>query len=211
MTSPSLTLRPRKQPSQARAAFTVDAILEATVHILEASPDGQFTTKQVAERSGVSIGSLYQYFPNKQALVAELVRRKLALLVDATRKACETAPAGYEEALRHVIANIIAEKQRNMRQSLALSPVMTGFEVQAIVRDYTAQVYDSLQTCIETRLDRALTPAEVDRLGIAINAVEGALSVMVKSDPNKLTQVGLIETLHRMFVATLGINTQDRS
>lgn len=122
------TTSPKKTPVQERSTFTVDAILEATVHILKQAADGQFTTKQVAERSGVSIGSLYQYFPNKQALVAELVRRKLALLVEATKEACEAAPADYDAAIHFVIGRIIDAKLRHLDVSLALAPVMAGTE-----------------------------------------------------------------------------------
>ena len=210
MTDATQQLRPRKQPSQKRSAFTVDAILEATVHILEASPDGQFTTKQVAERSGVSIGSLYQYFPNKQALVAELVRRKLELLVEAATDACATAPPEYDAALHYVISRIIEEKVRNLRLAIALAPVMTGIEVQPIVRDYTGRVFATVQNCIEERLGTALTPAETGRLQIAMNAVEGALSVMVKTDPTELRQEGLADTLYRMFRAVLDLSSDNQ-
>ena len=205
MTSPVVQLRPRKQPSQERSAFTVDAILEATVHILEHAKDGQFTTKQVAERSGVSIGSLYQYFPNKQALVAELVRRKLTLLVNAATQACVDAPPDYDAALHYVISRIIAEKRENLRLSIALMPVMAEIEVQPIVRDYTGRVFAVVRVCIEDRIARPLSTAETGRLHIAMDAIEGALSVMIKTDPTQLRQDGLSDTLYRMFRATLDI------
>ncbi|MFT3711148.1 MAG: TetR/AcrR family transcriptional regulator [Archangium sp.] len=54
---------------------TVDAILQAAAYILQKYGWAGFTTNLVAERAGVNIGSLYQYFPNKQAIVAELQRR----------------------------------------------------------------------------------------------------------------------------------------
>jgi AcrR family transcriptional regulator len=63
---------PRKLPRQERAQATVEAILTATTHILTESGYDQFTTNRVAERAGVSIGSLYQYFPNKDALIFAL-------------------------------------------------------------------------------------------------------------------------------------------
>lgn len=104
--------------------MTVDAILEATVHILEGSKSGEFTTKQVAERAGVSIGSLYQYFPNKQALVAEMIRRKMQALVSIAEIACRDAPDGITEALEFVLDAIIAEKKRTINLSLALHEIM---------------------------------------------------------------------------------------
>ncbi|MEC7524671.1 MAG: TetR/AcrR family transcriptional regulator [Myxococcota bacterium] len=66
---------PRKRPRQARSKATVDAILEATAQVLVAEGYDKTSTNRVAERAGVSVGSVYQYFPNKEALVGELVDR----------------------------------------------------------------------------------------------------------------------------------------
>ena len=66
---------PKKVPGQRRSRATVDAILQAAAQILEREGFRRLTTNRVAERAGVSISSLYQYFPNKQALVHELERR----------------------------------------------------------------------------------------------------------------------------------------
>jgi AcrR family transcriptional regulator len=66
---------PRKQPRQARSKATVDTILEATARVLIKHGYDGLTTNAVAVAAGVSIGSLYQYFPNKEALVAGLIAR----------------------------------------------------------------------------------------------------------------------------------------
>jgi len=68
-------LRPRKLPTQERARVTVDAILEATTYILHKRGLEGLSTNRVAERAGVNIATLYQYFPNKESLLAELGRR----------------------------------------------------------------------------------------------------------------------------------------
>ena len=65
----------RKTPRQERARATVDAILMAAAHILKNEGSGHLTTNRIAEVAGVSIGSLYQYFPNKVAVVAALRER----------------------------------------------------------------------------------------------------------------------------------------
>lgn len=70
-------LKPRKTPSQERAKATVEAILEAAAYILVRDGWEQFTTNRVAERAGVNIASLYQYFPNKDSIVSELQRRHI--------------------------------------------------------------------------------------------------------------------------------------
>ena len=70
--------RPRKAPSQGRAVATVDAILGATARILVTRGYAALTTNHVAKRAGVSIGTLYEWFPGKEALVAGLIDRHLA-------------------------------------------------------------------------------------------------------------------------------------
>jgi AcrR family transcriptional regulator len=62
----------RKQPKQARSAELVATILEAAVQVLRKEGAQRFTTARVAERAGVSIGSVYQYFPNKAAILFRL-------------------------------------------------------------------------------------------------------------------------------------------
>lgn len=76
MTSParkSPQIAPRKRPSQARSERTVELLLEAAARVLQERGLEGYTTNAVAERSGVSVGSLYQYFPNKDALMSALV------------------------------------------------------------------------------------------------------------------------------------------
>lgn len=68
-------LSPRKSPRQSRSAVTVTAILDATARILVERGYAATSTNAVAERAGVSVGSLYQYFPNKDALIAALHAR----------------------------------------------------------------------------------------------------------------------------------------
>jgi AcrR family transcriptional regulator len=69
---PSPSISTRKQPRQVRATELVAAILQAAVQVLASEGAQRFTTTRVAERAGVSVGSLYQYFPNKAALLFRL-------------------------------------------------------------------------------------------------------------------------------------------
>ena len=75
---PGRRLEPRKLPKQARSGATVEAILEAAAQIFERHGYAAGTTNRIAERAGVSIGSLYQYFPNKDAILVALVHQHLA-------------------------------------------------------------------------------------------------------------------------------------
>lgn len=68
----SRSISSRKQPQQARSSELVAAILDAAVQVLAKEGAQRFTTARVAERAGVSVGSLYQYFPNKAAILFRL-------------------------------------------------------------------------------------------------------------------------------------------
>ena len=69
------TLKPRKRPKQQRSRETYDAIVAATTRVLKREGYEKASTNRIAEVAGVSVGSLYQYFPNKQALVIAVVER----------------------------------------------------------------------------------------------------------------------------------------
>jgi AcrR family transcriptional regulator len=66
---------PRKQASQVRSRATVDALIEATARILVSEGFDRSSTNRIAEKAGVSIGSLYQYYPSKEGLVAAVIDR----------------------------------------------------------------------------------------------------------------------------------------
>ena len=100
--------RPRKVPRQARSTNTVDAIVEAAARILERDGHGGFSTNAVAERAGVSVGSLYQYFPRKEALIGSLIAREKGRLIEAMRAAASRPSAA--EALRAVIEACVAHQ-----------------------------------------------------------------------------------------------------
>jgi AcrR family transcriptional regulator len=65
-------IAPRKQPRQGRSQYLVDAIMQAAIRVLTREGARRFTTIRVAEQAGISVGSLYQYFPNKEAILFKL-------------------------------------------------------------------------------------------------------------------------------------------
>jgi len=89
----------RKEPRQARSRATVDAILEAGTQVLGRQGWASFTTNEVAAAAGVSIGSLYQYFPNKLVLVDAIRRRHLADVLAVVRGASEEPAESSVERL----------------------------------------------------------------------------------------------------------------
>ncbi|ENZ1714078.1 TetR family transcriptional regulator [Pseudomonas aeruginosa] len=100
----------RKQPQQARSSELVASILEAAVQVLASEGAQRFTTARVAERAGVSIGSLYQYFPNKAAILFRLQsdewRRTTRLLGEILE---DTARPPLERLRRLVLAFVRSE------------------------------------------------------------------------------------------------------
>jgi AcrR family transcriptional regulator len=116
------TPEPRKKPLQARAIAAVEAMLQAAAHILVHEGYARLTTNRVADLAGVSIGSLYQYFPNKQALIVALQRRhseKQMASFNAAMAAVGTLPA--EQWVAHLIRAIIAGHQDNFPLHVALA------------------------------------------------------------------------------------------
>ncbi len=104
-----IAVKPRKEAHQDRSKATVDAIMRATARILVRKGYDGATTNHIALAAGVSIGSLYQYFPNKEAIVAALLEEHLAEQQEWLRKAMMKAlDQPLEEAARTLIEGLIA-------------------------------------------------------------------------------------------------------
>jgi AcrR family transcriptional regulator len=107
---PKNSLKPRKTPGQQRSAATVAAIVEAAARILETEGFDGYNTNAVAERAGVSIGSLYQYFPNRDAITRALIERETAALL-ADIIAVESETNGHA-ALKQLLAAAVRHQLR---------------------------------------------------------------------------------------------------
>ena len=83
----AIPTNPRKSASQERSRATVQALLDATARVLTQEGYDRASTNRIAATAGVSVGSLYQYFPNKEALVAALVARHNREMLDLLREA----------------------------------------------------------------------------------------------------------------------------
>lgn len=127
-------LEPRKTPRQARSVVTVDAVFEATIQVLLSDGAHRLTTTRVAERAGVSVGTLYQYYPNKQALLYAVLERHLNQLAEVVERTCEQQRhqplALMSQQLVHAF---VAAKTANVDESLALYLVATELNAAKLV------------------------------------------------------------------------------
>lgn len=103
-----LTTRPRKQASQERSRATIDVILSATARVLVKHGYDRASTNKIAEAAGVSVGSLYQYFPSKEALVAAVIERHIGAMADMLQASfIRLAPLPLRKAARELVGLMI--------------------------------------------------------------------------------------------------------
>jgi AcrR family transcriptional regulator len=120
---------PRRRPRQDRARATVDAILGAAIDLLSSRGHTRTSTNQIARRAGVSIGSLYQYFPNKDAIVLALFERhveEIEPVIEASLTELRNPAIGLREALRHMLLSLLALHDAEPQTARALDLLATG-------------------------------------------------------------------------------------
>jgi AcrR family transcriptional regulator len=124
------TVLQRRSPTQARARATIEAIFEATARIIERDGIAALNTNRIAERAGLSIGTLYDYFPNKDAILITMARRRLAQDEFLVRQAI-AAPGPNENASvvrRAVRAMVTLQKDRpKVRRAIMAVHLANGF------------------------------------------------------------------------------------
>ena len=115
------SLKPRKQPVQARSETTVLAIFEASIQVLLSAGYRKFTTTRVAERAGVSVGTLYQYFPNRQSLIRAVLERYLMEMSASIQADCQALRGrSLDESAAGLVDAFIAAKWRRLEVSRAM-------------------------------------------------------------------------------------------
>src|SRR5256885_1206171 len=134
----------RRIPRQARATETVALVLEATAQILEAGGLAAFTTNAVAERAGVSIGTLYQYFADKNAILLALARQEMeATLGEIARAGLDESHPTLEARVRATVRAIVnAFRGRARARKAVVQAILaqgTGIEMMAPVAAFMAR------------------------------------------------------------------------
>ena len=147
----SIARQPRKTPVQARSQATVQAIFQATLQVLLRDGQSRLTTTRVAERAGVSVGTLYQYYPNKQALLTAILAEHMNEVARAVEAACvamQGQPA--TRIVAGVVEAFLDAKLRDMKASAALYAISSNKEGVEVVRTtwrrMRAQLADLLRT-----------------------------------------------------------------
>jgi AcrR family transcriptional regulator len=165
-------LEPRKTPVQARSAASVEAILDATIQVLLRVGKERLTTTRVALRAGVSVGTLYQYFPNKSALLQAALKRHLAEVTEAVELVCEEQEG---ETLRQMVTAVINSflqaKMGDAKTSVALYAVSSDVDGARIAQ----QMRTRFNRAIVRMLATARDPLTTDRQLVA-SMLQGAMT-----------------------------------
>jgi len=201
-------LRPRRQapenkrrmPQQARALETRQAILEAAAQILERDGVGGFTTNAVAERAGVSIGTLYQYFGDKSAIVLALARQEAERILQATLQivAAEESPHG-EARVRLVVRSVIHAFGGRYRARKAIAQAVVASGHGEAVWTPIAQFTDSLARRMGG--PTASQGRNAERAFVISRAVLGAIRAAVIEEQPFLTSRSFEDELVRLVTA----------
>jgi AcrR family transcriptional regulator len=141
---------PRKLPRQDRSRVTVEAILEATTRILVEEGYDKANTNRIAERAGISIGSLYQYFPNKESLIAALMEQhatEMAELIETKLDRLFDSP--LEIAIPEIIIAVVAAHAINPRLHQVLSEEIPCSERSPQMQQADKRITELLRTYLD--------------------------------------------------------------
>jgi len=197
-------LSPRKAPRQSRSQATVTAILDATAHILVERGVAAVSTNAVAERAGVSVGSLYQYFPNKDALIAALHARHGEQMMDVIQRALTKAmDATLDEALGGLIEATVEAHRVDADLHRVLEQQLGNTDKHVLQDEYV----DVMEDRIVALLARHRSEITVTDLRLAsymlMNAAHGLIHVVVLQRPKGVSLKAATQEIVRMMKAYL--------
>jgi AcrR family transcriptional regulator len=179
-TRPQRGLKPRKRPTQERSAALVSAVVAAATRILADEGAARLTTNRIAEVAGVSIGSVYQYFPNKDAIVVAVIAEKMA---DDRRLNNALLARNYDSVVhlaQEFAQTICLHVADSARLMVALMPLLSPLQQEEFVRNGLRDLGKGFQELLQ-RYPEEIRPElhEPQRLEMAVevfsNAIRGAL------------------------------------
>ena len=180
--------KPRKSPSQQRSQLTVAALLKATAHILVKEGYESASTNRIAAAAGVSIGSLYQYFPSKEALVAAVVDRHMQEMLELLRAAVDRVREQPVEAATRELVKVMIDAHR-VDPRLHQSPVEQVPRVGRLenVRAIDREAYTLIRAYLEAHRDE-LRVADLDVASfVCVATVEALTHAAVVNRPEVLS------------------------
>lgn len=156
------TLEPRKRPVQTRSSVTVDALLEATIQVLLESGKERLTTTRVAYRAGVSVGTLYQYFPNKSALLQAALQRHLDTVMNAVEEVCrQQRGKTLSQMATALVYAFLEAKMKNVKTSVALYFASSDLDGIKIARRIAVRMNHALVAMLKTAREGLSTDPEL--------------------------------------------------
>jgi len=197
---------PRKRPRQARSKATVDTILQASARVLVKRGFEGFTTNEVATAAGVSIGSLYQYFPNKEALVAALIIRHVeemsaAILCELTR----VAQLPMAQAVRAVIELTVRAHAIDPELHQVLTEQVPRVGRLAKLRELDAITHRMVAGILAARRSElAIRDPEVASF-VIVSAIEAIVHRAALFSPERLRDPRLIDEASALVTRYLGV------
>ena len=189
----SPTTAVRKAPKQQRSRETVEAILEGAARILEDGVE-PFTTNHIAERAGVSIGSLYQYFPSANAIMAALIEKHVADERAAAEAILTAANDAETDVMRDLIVAFVDAHGDAPRLTARLHALAPGFDLQG----HLANARDAQAA----RIAEVMGLPKSDVL-MSVMAVEGVVLATLVSRPAQLKSSTFIDKVHAIALALL--------
>lgn len=194
---------PRKLPEQDRSRATVDTIVAAAARVLVKNGYDAFTTNRVAEKAGVSIGSLYQYFPNKDALLSELMRRHTIAIeegIDAMAERAKTAPLPevVRVAIEHNVRSHLIDPE--LHRVLSEVPPLGKLDWEA---EFTERMVARVRAAFEARRAEIVVPDIDLAVYVVTHAVEAIVHNAATERFEDLKSGVLAEEVTRMLVGYL--------
>ena len=159
---PDIVLEPRKSPVQARSTASVEALLGATIQVLLKVGKERLTTTKVALRAGVSVGTLYQYFPNKSALLQAALKRHLAEVAEAVELVCkEQTGRTLRQMVTALVTAFMQAKMRDAKASVALHSVSSDVDGAKIVQQMGTRFNRAIVGMLATSSEPLTTDPEL--------------------------------------------------